>query len=243
MPDPNNPLSYIGASNDPTLGDRVKQSQKSTLDLQRGLGQIAAQGQNERQLAGINNLAQAKRVGMQYGLNPNSPTFAADLAQRRGDIHDTSRSNILSNQATAAGIGASKLGFLPHKPQTLSQAVDPFRRGTSGLPIDVLTSKVAGLDAAVQTKRREDTVKKERHRTKFGEQVGGIKETTTGKDIQETKTKGSPTGLTSVEKDTLMREIQMNPTLDALGITDIYRDKNGVLVGVTANGEFDLNRR
>ena len=206
MPDPNNPLSYIGASNDPTLGNRVKQSQQSTLDLQRGLSQIAAKGQNARQLAGINNLAQAKREGMQYGLNPNSPTFAADLAERRGDIHDTSRSNILSNRATAAGIAADSLGLKPPpgKPISIAQAVNPNALQTMGISNKILASAAQGSDVRVLEDTNRDKIKEVQHISKEGDPIAGKQRTTEIENIKKQKDKVPVRGLTRVEEDNLM---------------------------------------
>jgi len=44
MPDPNNPLSYIGQSNDPSLTQRTVDTNRSLQEMRRNLGQIASEG-------------------------------------------------------------------------------------------------------------------------------------------------------------------------------------------------------
>jgi len=50
MPDPNNPLSYIGQSNDPSLKDRAIGTNTALQNLRGGLAQIASQSGYDRQL-------------------------------------------------------------------------------------------------------------------------------------------------------------------------------------------------
>lgn len=52
MPDPNNPLSYIGASNDPSLTQRTVDTNRSLQEMRRNLGQIASESGYARQLEG-----------------------------------------------------------------------------------------------------------------------------------------------------------------------------------------------
>ena len=50
LPDPNNPLSYIGQSNDPSLKDRAIGTNTALQNLRGGLAQIASQSGYDRQL-------------------------------------------------------------------------------------------------------------------------------------------------------------------------------------------------
>ena len=50
MPDPNNPLSYIGQSNDPSLTQRTVDTNRSLQEMRRNLGQIASESGYTRQL-------------------------------------------------------------------------------------------------------------------------------------------------------------------------------------------------
>jgi len=149
MPDPNNPLSYIGASNDPTLGDRVKQGQQGTLDLQRGLGQIAAQGQNARRLAGINNESTEYQSGMTLGLNSrgkNNPV-AADLSRIGRDISNVRQAGA-HKENTAGALNLGHLGIYPTMQPTLGQTALPSNVPRKGIPLGIRESAAAQSEAA-----------------------------------------------------------------------------------------------
>ena len=51
MPDPNNPLSYIGQSNDPSLKDRAIGTNTALQNLRGGLAQISSQSAQDRRLS------------------------------------------------------------------------------------------------------------------------------------------------------------------------------------------------
>ena len=51
MPDPNNPLSYIGQSNDPSLKDRAIGTNTALQNLRGGLAQISPQSAQDRRLS------------------------------------------------------------------------------------------------------------------------------------------------------------------------------------------------
>ena len=82
--DPNNPLSAIGASNDPTLTQRTIDMAGSANDLQSKLGQILQTGQQQRmntQLTGdINDRNTRNEVLLGKNINPNSPTAMPGFA-------------------------------------------------------------------------------------------------------------------------------------------------------------------
>jgi hypothetical protein len=106
--DPNNPLSAIGVSNDPTLGDRTKGQAQGAIDLQNALGAIAAKGQNTRantQLTGDLNQRNTRASNLltehQFDVMAPPPAAGApvpDLAKILRDSRD------LKNRTAESGI-------------------------------------------------------------------------------------------------------------------------------------------
>jgi hypothetical protein len=127
--DPSNPLSMIGASNDPSLTQRTVDQNKGAIDLQRGLAQIALQGQNADRLAGINNsdardAAQALMF-QKANINPLASDALTQLAQRR----NSDRAHV-DAQAFGQNAGGWKdmshyMGEYPTHQPTGAQTVSP----------------------------------------------------------------------------------------------------------------------
>ena len=126
--DPTNPLSAIGASNDPSLTQRIVDQNKGAIDLQRGLAEIASRGQNQRANTTLtgNIAAEAAALKPFYDSNiiPNTPTSLEELATTR-------KSNLAGVDALAFAnrskgmVGLGELGrFAEKEPnQTASQSV------------------------------------------------------------------------------------------------------------------------
>tara|TARA_R100001082_G_scaffold32102_1_gene16463 strand:- start:13663 stop:14478 length:816 start_codon:yes stop_codon:yes gene_type:complete len=114
-----NPLSMIGASNDPTLGDRLTQSAKATSDLQSGLAKIAQQNRAQleaQKMAGDTSRATAL-IGQ--GVMPQPmiklhPDAAAWMSNKTQSELDLNESNILKNFGDA-GVSATKMARWPVK--------------------------------------------------------------------------------------------------------------------------------
>ena len=120
-----NPLSMIGASSDPTLGDRLTQSAKATSDLQGGLAKIAQQNRAQleaQKMAGDTSIATSfinKNI-MPENMILTHPKAATAISNLRQSELDLNESNILKNFG-AAGESATKMGRWP---QNLDQLGD-----------------------------------------------------------------------------------------------------------------------
>jgi hypothetical protein len=110
---PNNPLSAIGQSNDPTLTQRTVDSNKSLLDLQRGLAQIQQTGMNQQRntkLAGdltMDNTALG--LGVTHRLSPEG---VKSLHQIATDNSNLAKGQANNQNASAFGQRAGAYGTL-----------------------------------------------------------------------------------------------------------------------------------
>ena len=170
--DPKNPLSAIGASNDPSLTQRTVDQNKGAIDLQRGLAVIASQGQNARQLAGINNASLEKRTGMPLGLDPtgNTPKYVSGLGQIASNANALSQAQTKkaiadAHQAKASALGTIRqdVGGIPGwKPgMTLEGLIAPENTTTLGTPgkTEASAAGVAKLVSTDKNTRKETSVK------------------------------------------------------------------------------------
>jgi len=150
MPDPNNPLSYIGASNDPSLTQRTVDTNRSLQEMRRNLGQIASQGINtlaQQRSADQAALERVKETGGQtrqseslrrgidlLGAYPNA---AGKLEQDRTTQLADIAARAVANQATGGIFAAG-----PPEGEVWSQAriADPASPGLLGTPLALLSN-------------------------------------------------------------------------------------------------------
>ena len=152
--DPINPLSAIGASNDPSLTARTTANNAGAIELQNALGKLAAGGQNDRRLAGINNTSLERRTGMPLGLDPGNANYQAGLAQIGADISAVRGSEAYKNEATAATGLADSLGLYATPKNTLAETVSRTNSAAIGTPGNILKNAATGSDAAKVTAKR-----------------------------------------------------------------------------------------
>lgn len=150
--DPNNPLSAIGASNDPSLTARTTAQNQGAINLQNALGQLASKGQNDRKLRAQADEAAAYRTGLGLNLNTRGDLdkLRDDLAQKFGDVANASRAGAF--QADATGMNQmNDLGFAPVMQDTAGATASRNNSLRSVVPTSILKGKVHGSDAAVRT--------------------------------------------------------------------------------------------
>ena len=117
MPDPNNPLSYIGASNDPSLTQRTVDTNRSLQEMRRNLGQIAETGRWEELASNIDadarrNVARiqsdAATAGDWIGAGVSPYASPVEQAQTLSNIQEAINTERLASgwrQAAEAGMG------------------------------------------------------------------------------------------------------------------------------------------
>lgn len=177
MPDPNNPLSYIGNSNDPTLKARTEGSAQGAIDLQRGLAQIMSQGQNQRAnttlQGGINATAADRLPFQQAQINPDAPNAATLLdTARLTEIANKDSGTNLNNSAGALnrakfGVGsAAPAGSSANEIQNPALPTMPIARvgdtaAASGVPkLNSSKGKVIKTEAPVWDEKTRRLVKR-----------------------------------------------------------------------------------
>jgi hypothetical protein len=246
--DPKNPLSMIGASNDPSLTQRTVDQNKGAIDLQNALGKLASMGINERQLAGINNASVERRTGMPLGLDPGNANFQAGLNRIANDASNKSQADAFSSEAAAAAALADSTGFRVNPQATAGQTASRKNSGTQGLPGKILAAASTGSDAAKTSASQEQGTKDKNFIAPGNVVIGGtMRETTNNNTIKGEVKSNDPSQaqrvIDTVTKDTLLRETQTAPATKNLGIIDVVYIGNE-LVGKDANGaEYTLSRR
>jgi hypothetical protein len=199
MPDPNNPLSYIGQSNDPTLGTRTVNADKSALNLQMGLAELAKKSQYATTLQQLTNqgnaaIARTNRQGrneaaaLSQGLDFNSPDFSVE---RKAQFDTTQNLNRGRLAELAAGTG--QVVVPPAKP-TLGNIFAPENALVPGLTPNERTA-AAGLPKT-KTGAESGTQRQKTIWVANGPNEPGMwhKEviTETEKDTQDTTQQGLP---------------------------------------------------
>ena len=232
--DPINPLSAIGASNDPSLTARTTANNAGAIELQNALGKLAAGGQNDRRLAGINNTSLERRTGMPLGLDPGNANYQAGLAQIGADISAVRGSEAYKNEATAATGLADSLGLYATPKNTLAETVSRTNSAAIGTPGNILKNAATGSDAAEIAKKESQGVKRQGSVLPNTNTPVGLQDLTTSQDTELTvKGKNSEAARTIVDK-TLAKLLDKLPNAD-IPKESIKRGADGVL-RATING-------
>ena len=161
-----NPLSMIGASSDPTLGDRLTQSAKATSDLQSGLAKIAQQNRAQleaQRMAGDTSRATAL-IGQKImpdsmiSTYPKAQTAISNL--RQSDL-DLNQSNIYKNFGDT-GVSLARMGQWPLGIDKLGD-LGPSMRLKQGLTLGELKGVAERpLTKVGTTDSGEETIKQRR---------------------------------------------------------------------------------
>jgi hypothetical protein len=245
--DPINPLSAIGASNDPSLTARTTANNAGAIELQNALGKLAAGGQNDRRLAGINNESLEFRDLARLGLSnrgSGAGGLQEGLEQIRSDNSNTARAKSFNDEASAMGILARDTGFRPNLQSTAGETASRINSVTAGLPTSVLAAMVNGSQAAEATAK----VGQERKSTTMnigGVPVAGEQVVNTDSSERGGKIKGDPDlariPFDAIAQDNALRKMQSNPKFKRYGIVRLEKDANGQTIGIDAEGnEYDL---
>jgi hypothetical protein len=138
--DPNNPLSAMGRSNDPSLEKRTTDSAAASDALRRDLAQLTSQGQNADRLANINNTAlseAARKLPYQRSnIRVNDPEANTKLdARRLNDIATNNAAQFANRSAGMVGLGKVGKFGVPEPKQTALKAVRPNIPIVAGPPI------------------------------------------------------------------------------------------------------------
>ena len=173
MPDPNNPLSYIGASNDPSLTQRTVDTNRSLQEMRRNLGQIASQSGYDRSLEGFkagnasalakqNNLASLIRGYLTQGID-----LPGHSGGRMGERYATDTiAKQLANIAAADAVGAGPFltpgmhisELAASDPITLPTTPSGERVARAGQPVTTFNTGTSGKETITNVQLEGDTV-------------------------------------------------------------------------------------
>ena len=231
--DPKNPLSMIGASNDPTLTQRTVDQNKGAIDLQRGLAQIASQGQNADRLAGINNSA-AKDAAQalmfqKANINPLARDALTQLARTKNSNIGLVDAQAFGQNAGAWADLAKNIGYTANPQPTGADIVSPTNSATMTTPGAIMAA-AAGSNAKVTgTDKNEQEIK----RVGIGDKVlPGFSSTTKGTNsvVGEVKGNGQQKQaqqiIDDVQQQLLLRKAAAIPDYAKLGLTSFRYGTN-----------------
>tara|TARA_Y100001938_G_scaffold141028_1_gene210193 strand:- start:732 stop:1556 length:825 start_codon:yes stop_codon:yes gene_type:complete len=231
-----NPLSMIGASSDPTLGDRLTQSAKATSDLQSGLAKIAQQNRAQleaQRMAGDTSRATAlinKNVmpDSMISTHPKAATAISNLRQSGIDL--------ASAQGLLARYGALEHGAnIGLRPQILPEGQQYTFGGTTGAgadatklsrftPIPVLKARLSQPKPDVKSKRAiSGKVTEVGIGTPGGGDLGGLTKTTRERGTED-----------SVESKIVNKPLAEELTRQI--ITDIWENYPEIVRGFNLRG-------
>jgi hypothetical protein len=184
--DPNNPLSAIGASNDPSLTQRTVDNNKIVGLLGNKLAELTKGGIENRRLQAQTDVAAGDRndaniagrfavQGLSQGLNTKGPDFLTRLEDNR--VTDNQSKNSLS------ALNLARLGSRADiNGKTALEVADPTAIQNRITPLDTAAAS-AGNTANV---KQGKTIKRTRYYGADKQPLGaGFKEETTDEIVQE----------------------------------------------------------
>jgi hypothetical protein len=201
MPDPNNPLSYIGQSNDPSLTQRTVDTNRSLQEMRRNLGQIASEsgyarqleaqkGWQERNLEELKARRAVEKLLYEKNINPSNWGTAM---QNLGDLYQTGQEETGTNivvKAREAGLfqehplGISLSDFVTDRDRPMFTAAPVPGAGTG----DVITLTSDTGQTSRRTGQRPAT---EEERKQGFTLIDVYEEDTSGKGTKEKSALGT----------------------------------------------------
>ena len=235
MPDPNNPLSYIGQSNDPSLTQRTVDTNRSLQEMRRNLGQIAATGRWDELTSNIDAASREKvadigAAATRHGHFTNrgfiTPEMSPEMATTQRQITDVDLAKKIAETVHSARQGGLELKPTPSGSNLLPGLRD-IGLDTSVVSVPPIQEHGARLSA---TQQEEGTKTSQKITTYDFDENGLMRPTVTTTEVfQKQRTRGGqesgegtinlPGGKTVPAKH-IDSEKTVASILDASGVTE-----------------------